>query len=159
MQKKNYIIIVLVILIVIVISADLMLLHKNSTKLSKQVEEKIKYKLCLKDEDIEHIEDEVHIDGMVLKDAHVFDYHRNSKIKINYDEANNIYNIVENETRTFKDRSYYEAHKEFYDSNKTTYTVLDDENMILLLPTEYKEDPDEINDFINVLNEDEWVCQ
>lgn len=157
MKKDNYKIIILVILIIIAISVDILLLlywkpYKTDNK-------KINYKLCSKEEDIGTTKEEVNIDGKVLKNVPVFEYHINSKIEINYDEENDTYNIIENEIETFKNRSYYEANKKFYDSNETKYTILDDENMVLLFSTQYGKKSNEISDFINVLQEDEWICQ
>lgn len=156
MNKDNYKIIILVILIIIATSIDILLLlsRKDNDK-----EKKINYKLCLKEEDIGTTEEEVNIDGKILKNVLIFKYHVNSKIEINYDEENDTYNIIENEIETFKDRSYYEANKKFYDANETKYSVLDDENMILSFSTQYEKKSDEMSNFISILIEDDWICQ
>lgn len=156
MNKDNYKIIILVILIIIATSIDILLLlsRKDNDK-----EKKINYKLCLKEEDIGTTEEEVNIDGKILKNVLIFKYHVNRKIEINYDEENDTYNIIENEIETFKDRSYYEANKKFYDANETKYSVLDDENMILSFSTQYEKKSDEMSNFISILIEDDWICQ
>lgn len=155
-NKKNYIIIALIILIVITISVDFYFIFYKKTGNKANESVFINYS-CIKDKDIETIQNGVYVGGVLQDNVTVFLYHINGDILIAYDKENNIYISNKNEKLTFENNIYFNQQKKEY-KDLNYYYETDEDNMIINLPYHEEVKVDNLNEYLDNLKNDDYTC-